>query len=121
MQRHINNIFKVVNKFDFVYCKLLYSFSSKKIYVHQDLFDYYYYMTDGEKTITSLSKYFNPLSYADILESDLKLLSFETFFYMEKTKVAKRIYKYILKGCVPLNDCILHILKWGERNSAIFL
>jgi uncharacterized protein YxjI len=91
MQPHINNIFKVVNKFDFVYCKLLYSFSSKKIYMHQDLFDYYYYMTDREKTITSLSKYLYPLSYADILESDFKLLSFETFFYMEKTKVAKRI------------------------------
>ncbi len=92
MQQHINNTFKVVNKFfDFVYCKLLYSFSSKKIYMHQDLFDYYYYMTDKEKTFTSLGKYSYPLSYADILESDLKLLSIETFFLWKKLQLLQNL------------------------------
>jgi hypothetical protein len=110
------NIFGFVNKFDFSYCKIIYSFKKNLLYMHQDFFDFCYYFNDNEREINSLGNYLYSLSYQDMLESKKKLIAFETFFFMEKRLVAKRIFKYILKGCIPLNDCVTHILKWGEIN-----
>ena len=63
-----------------------------------------------------MSIYLSKVSFKAILKSPEGLFLFEMFFFILKPRVMRRIFKYIFKNCIIVNEDIIKMIRWSEAN-----
>ena len=93
------SIFDVMKNFDFCFCKIYYEYISNEVYVSFELYHHLLIMSKDEMLKISMRPYVDDSGE----------------FYITNTRFEIRLFKYILKSCIPLTDKMHVQLKLYDR------